>query len=208
MAAKKKTSPKATPRSAAKKARKITARTSRKAKKTSAKRSPLPKRAKARTAAKSAPKKAARKVSPKRRAAAKPAAKAKPALKAKPAPKAKPAATPKPAPKAKPIQRRDATGHLDPKYASDLRALMQPHEDDTTAFLGGNRSTDALAEELGEEVVETATSGEYEAEDALNQSVPEERGGPFVPSTAGVEFGDDPDESNPKGTKREPFPTS
>jgi hypothetical protein len=39
---------------------------------------------------------------------------------------------------------------------------------------------DDLAEELGEESVEAATSGQYQAEDNLNAEVPEETGGPFV----------------------------
>jgi hypothetical protein len=213
MAARKKTRAKATPRSAAKKTRKVTAKTARKAKKASPKRAPLAKRSKAKAAAKPSRKKVASKPSPKRRVLAKPAPKAKPAQKAKATQKAKPAQVVKPSPavrtpRAKPILRRDATGHLDPQYASDLRALTPSHEDDTTAFLGENRSADDLAEELGKEVVETATSGEYEAEDALNQSVPEDRGGPFVASTGGVEFAEDPDESNPKGSKREPFPTT
>jgi hypothetical protein len=191
MAAKKKKPAKGSKRSAAKAPRK--AKAPRATKKTSAKRAAPPRRAKAKAKAKPvAKKKVAKKSAPKRVAA-------KPIAKTKAAPSA---------PRAKPIQRRDATGHLDPKYASDLRALTPPHEDDTTAFLGGSRSSDDLAEELGEEVVETATSGEYEAEEALNQTVPEDRGGPFVPSTAGAEFGNDDDESNPKDATREPFPTT
>jgi hypothetical protein len=39
---------------------------------------------------------------------------------------------------------------------------------------------DDLAEELGEESVEAATSGQSPAEDNLNAEVPEETGGPFV----------------------------
>ncbi len=39
---------------------------------------------------------------------------------------------------------------------------------------------DDLAEELGEESVEAATSGQTQAEDNLNAEVPEETGGPFV----------------------------
>jgi hypothetical protein len=212
MAAKKKKA-KATQRSAAKKSRKVTAKASGKVKKASAKRAPVAKRAKAKATAKAAPKKSARKATPKRRVAAKPAPKTKLSAKAKSAPKTKPASKPKPKPavqarKVTPLHRRDATGHLDPQYESDLRALMKPQEDDTTAFLGASRSSDDLAEELGEEVVSSATSGEYEAEESLNQNVPEDRGGPFVPSTAGVEFAGDTDESNPEGAKREPFPTT
>jgi len=65
-----------------------------------------------------------------------------------------------------------------------------------------------LAEERGEEVIEKATTGEDEAEEMLDQVVPEEQGGPFVESNAGQEFAYDTDLSNPKGAKREPFPTT
>ena len=42
----------------------------------------------------------------------------------------------------------------------------------------------------------------------LDQVVPEEQGGPFVQTNAGQEFGYETDASNPKGAKREPFPTT
>jgi hypothetical protein len=107
---------------------------------------------------------------------------------------------------AKPIRRRDATGHLDPKYARDLLEKSKHPADDDQAFLSRTRTSDDLAEELGEEFVEAATTGEYEAEESLNRSVSEERGGPFVPSTGGAEFAGGTDASNPKGARREPFP--
>lgn len=121
---------------------------------------------------------------------------------------AKPArkAAKKPA-KKKPIARRDGSGHMNAKYARELRARSGPSEkEDTRAFLKGSRSTDDLAEQLGEEVVGKANSGEDEAEDVADQFVDEEVGGPFVESTAGKEFGFDTDASNPKGADREPFP--
>jgi hypothetical protein len=107
-----------------------------------------------------------------------------------------------------PIRRRDGSGHLDPKYAAKLRRLSgapAPKEDN---FVDGSRSKDDLAEILAEQFVERATTGEEEAEEMLDQEVPEERGGPFVPSTAGAEFAEGTDPSNPKGSKREPFPTT
>jgi len=107
-----------------------------------------------------------------------------------------------------PIRRRDGSGHLDPKYAATLRRLSgapAPKEDN---FVDGSRSKDDLAEILAEQFVERATTGEEEAEEMLDQEVPEERGGPFVPSTAGAEFAEGTDPSNPKGSKREPFPTT
>jgi hypothetical protein len=52
---------------------------------------------------------------------------------------------------------------------------------------------DDLAEELGEESVEAATSGQSPAEENLNEEVPEERGGPFVETTEAEETGDGAD---------------
>ena len=55
------------------------------------------------------------------------------------------------------------------------------HEDAETLIPGAEH--DDLAEELGEESVEAATSGQSSAEDNLNAEVPEETGGPFVVET-------------------------
>jgi hypothetical protein len=130
-------------------------------------------------------------------------AKAKPA-KAIPA-KAKPAKAA--LAKAKPaVRRRENGGRIEKTYGRELLARGGPREKEGSAFVGGPRATDDLAQELGEEFVETVTSGEDEGEDVLNQEVPEERGGPFIVTTAGTEFADGVDESNPKGTKPEPFP--
>ena len=52
------------------------------------------------------------------------------------------------------------------------------HENAETLIPGAEN--DDLAEELGEESVEAATSGQSSAEDNLNAEVPEETGGPFV----------------------------
>jgi hypothetical protein len=108
----------------------------------------------------------------------------------------------------KPIRRRDATGHLDPHYAAHLRAESGHSRDtgDNVAFLSAERSDDAFAEELGEEAVEAMTTGEYQGEDGLDQVVEEERGGPFVESTAGIEYAEGTDPSNPSTATREPFP--
>jgi hypothetical protein len=183
---------------------------------------------KSKPAKKAAVKKAApaKKATPVAKAKAKPVAKtkakpvkakAKPAAKAKAKPvaktKAKPAmkAAPKPAKKAATVQRRDATGHLDPKYAATLRAKSREGavKDTDDAFIGrGQRSKDDLAEEMGETWVETATSGEDENEDVFNQEVPEESGGPFVQTSGSQEFAEGTDASNPKRAKREPFPTT
>lgn len=109
----------------------------------------------------------------------------------------------------KPSPRRDATGHLDPAYAKSLRERSKESasHDDDRAFLGGKaRAQDSLAENLGEEFVASATSGEEVGEEDLNAVVAEENGGPFVVTTAGEEMADDVDGSNPEDATREPFP--
>jgi hypothetical protein len=113
----------------------------------------------------------------------------------------------------KALQRRDATGHLNPKYAADLRqrSLASAHANDgrtDVAFLGRARSTDSLAEALGEEFVEAATTGEGAGVDARNRVVPEDDGGPFVITKGKDEFARGPDPSNPVEATREPFPTA
>jgi len=108
------------------------------------------------------------------------------------------------------LRRRDGAGHIDPGYAADLLAQrgVSDRDQDPAGFIERPRSGDDLAENLGEEFVESATSGENQEEEVLDQEVPEERGGPFVESTAGTEFAWGTDASNPKGAKREPFPTT
>lgn len=114
----------------------------------------------------------------------------------------------KPAAKSPIKRRRDATGHLDPKYARDLRALSREHRDggDDRAFFNRPRSGDDLAEELGEEAVETMTSGEDQSDHLTGAIVEEERGGPFVKTRGSDEFARGTDRSNPRDATREPFP--
>jgi hypothetical protein len=155
---------------------------------------PAPKKARARAAA--TKKKA---VAAKKPAAAKRGAKKK-GVAAKAA-RPKRASAPK-------FRRRDGSGHIDPKYAKTLRSKSGPRDEEATgAFIrSGARANDDLAEQLAEEWVETATSGEDESQDVLGQEVSEEAGGPFVTTTGGEEFATGVDESNPKGATREPFP--
>ena len=117
------------------------------------------------------------------------------------------AAPKKMAAKTAPLQRRDATGHLNPRLAADLRRRSRADRVDSgnTAFLRGARSKDDLAEALGEEAVTMMTGGDDAGED-LNQVQEEELGGPFVSSTGKKEFGRGVDASNPRGADREPFP--
>ncbi len=108
-----------------------------------------------------------------------------------------------------PVHRRDGAGHLDPQYAATLRDKSREGRvrDADEAFIGrSGRTSDNLAEAMGETWVETATSGEDENEEVFNQNVPEDDGGPFVTTTAGQEFAEGTDASNPKRSKREAFP--
>jgi hypothetical protein len=67
---------------------------------------------------------------------------------------------------------------------------------------------DDLAEELGEESIEAATSGQQAAEENLNAEVPEETGGPFVETSAATEFAYGPDASNPVDAEPAASPTT
>ncbi|HYQ14347.1 MAG TPA: hypothetical protein VEQ58_01275 [Polyangiaceae bacterium] len=105
----------------------------------------------------------------------------------------------------KAIKRRDATGHLNAEYERKLRASSPPR-DEEHAFLTGFRSSDGLAEELGEAFLESATSGEESEPERRDRVVPEEDGGPFVRTRASQEFAYDFDESNSAEATREPLP--
>jgi hypothetical protein len=105
----------------------------------------------------------------------------------------------------KAIKRRDATGHLDPEYERKLRESSQPRDADQ-AFLTGFRSADALAAELGEAFLESATSGEESESGRRDRIFTEEDGGPFVRTRASQEFAYDTDESNIAEATREPLP--
>ncbi len=86
----------------------------------------------------------------------------------------------------------------------------QPHasEPDANAFIHSSRhSKDDLAEALGEQFLSSATSGEEAGEDAMNEEVAEEAGGPFVITSAGSEFAEGTDSSNPRDAKRAPVPS-
>jgi hypothetical protein len=140
---------------------------------------------KARTASKATARK------PKKHSAKKPAVKRAAAK--------KPAAT---------MRREDRAGHLDPRYAAGLHARSRSDREPRgpDGFIDKPRASDTLVEELGEEYVKSANSGEYEAEDTQNQDVTEEVGGPFVQTSGDQEFARGTDASNPKGSTREPFP--
>jgi hypothetical protein len=82
--------------------------------------------------------------------------------------------------------------------------------DDGEAFIhdpqgGPAHSRDDLAEDLAENFLGSATSGQEEIHDEL---LTEELGGPFLEGRASMEFADDVDASNPDDAAREPFPTA
>ena len=54
----------------------------------------------------------------------------------------------------------------------------------------------------------TMTSGEDQSDRLQDMEVEEERGGPFVTTSAREEFARGTDESNPSDGLREPFPTT
>ena len=83
------------------------------------------------------------------------------------------------------LRRRDATGHLDPRYAAEL--LEQSRENQTSdpppsGFV--HDASDELAEDLGEKFVQAATSAEDGDDDAGDELIRDE---PIVPD------GDDDD---------------
>jgi hypothetical protein len=109
-------------------------------------------------------------------------------------------------PKRPPPSRPEGPANVGRKRASNRK-------DGASAFLpdpsstGHRRVKDDFAEGLGEEFVETITSGES-VDDERDETLPEESGGPFVTSPAVREFGHGTDESNPEDAEREPFPTT
>lgn len=105
----------------------------------------------------------------------------------------------------------DGAGHMDPDHAKRLLELAREGkttDNDAEAFLKKPRARDDLAEELGESAVTSMTSGEDQLSDERDAVTAEERGGPFVKTTAGTEFAEGTDESNIEEATREPFPTT
>jgi hypothetical protein len=98
------------------------------------------------------------------------------------------------------------------KVKNRLHHVRRQRDDHADAFLpdpdgGPARTRDDLAEQLAEEFLMSATSGEHVSEDELDQEVPEESGGPFVIHPASYEFGRDVDDSNPIDGSREALPS-
>ncbi|HEX3696133.1 MAG TPA: hypothetical protein VH374_12185 [Polyangia bacterium] len=95
-------------------------------------------------------------------------------------------------------RRPEAAG---PKGRSDDGNAFFPDPED-----GPARAPDDLAEEMGEEFVQSVTGGDTPAEDALNADVAEDIGGPFVETHASEELAPGTDGSNPVDAEAEPLP--
>ncbi len=107
------------------------------------------------------------------------------------------------------VTRRDATGHLNPQYESELLAESRENHEDhgsVSAFNARPRAGDELGEELGLAFVQSATSGEEAEPERQDRVTPEENGGPFVVSNASTEFASGTDATNVAGATREPLP--
>jgi hypothetical protein len=102
--------------------------------------------------------------------------------------------------------------HADKKNGSNHAPQRHQRKDDGNAFIrdpgsGPAHTRDGLAEELAEEFIAGATSGEGQAEDAMNAFVEEELGGPFIQTAAGTEIAAD-DDPDLEGAPREAEPTA
>jgi hypothetical protein len=110
----------------------------------------------------------------------------------------------------------NGTSKTEPR-ARPRRTLLLPkshrrRSDDADAFLrvrrDGGMTKDDLAEELGEDFVGSATSGEEQGLKVRDTVLDEESGGPFVTTPAKREFAEGFDASNPEDALREPFPSA
>lgn len=103
----------------------------------------------------------------------------------------------------------DNAGHLDPGRIARLLQLSAEARANVPdeAFVHGSATEDDWAEELGEGVVFTVTSGEDVIAADLNHDVEEDWGGPFLETNGSTEFASGTDASNIDEATREPFPT-
>lgn len=84
--------------------------------------------------------------------------------------------------------------------------------DDGNAFIrdpgsGRARTRDALAENLAEQFLQSATSAEEVGQEEFDREVPEESGGPFVRSSGSKEYARTSEAPNIPDAEREPFPS-
>jgi len=83
-----------------------------------------------------------------------------------------------------------------PKKKTTMRAHPAPPPSEAPAELDFSKNDD-LAQQLGAEFVRDVTSGNQSVADWRDEETEEERGGPFVITSGGVEYADGVDESNP-----------
>jgi hypothetical protein len=98
------------------------------------------------------------------------------------------------------------------KRRSERVPPRSQRSDDANAFIpdpgsGPAHTDDEFAENMAEQFLESATSGEDQGDAALNAAQEEEDGGPFVASTGEAEYALEPDASNPPDAEVENFPS-
>ena len=90
-------------------------------------------------------------------------------------------------------------------------ARRRQRSDDANAFFpdpegGSAHAPDELAEQIAEDYVQAATTGEDQSQDLMDAPVPEEIGGPFIETSASEELAATTDSTNPPDAVREPLP--
>lgn len=96
-----------------------------------------------------------------------------------------------------PRQRREVVAH---QRSDDANAFFPDPEE------GPARAPDTLAEQIAEDYLRAATTGEDQSEDLMDAPVPEEIGGPFIETDAADELAATTDSTNPSDGGREPLP--
>jgi hypothetical protein len=94
-------------------------------------------------------------------------------------------------------------------FAAQLEGQGSQRPDGGKAFVreSDGTSSDTFATEMGKDFLIAAETGREVLEELSDEDMPEDSGGPFIVSTAGNEFADGVDASNPTGADREAFPT-
>jgi len=93
-----------------------------------------------------------------------------------------------------------------------MNMVNHHRRDDGAAFLpdpdgGPIESTGGVGDELLEDFLRAATTGEDAGEDVRNQDFPEDNGGPFVTTRASDEMADGLDASNPEDAEPAGMPS-
>src|SRR2546430_1401726 len=106
-------------------------------------------------------------------------------------------------------RRRSSADSARPNRRFTPRA--RDRSDDANAFFpdpgdGPAHAPEDLSDDLAEQFVEAATTGQDADEQQLDSTVPEEIGGPFVETTAAEEIAFNEDPMNPPDAEREPLP--